>query len=85
MKKTYEVAKETDRRALAEFVKREGQFLLPMVELVERTELVIDEVVQVATPTVATSDARARFLVALHQCSVAHHIGDHHGEKTTLL
>jgi len=49
MKKTYEVAKETDRRALAEFVKREGQFLLPMVELVERTELVIDEVVQVAT------------------------------------
>ena len=47
MKKTYEVAKETDRRALAEFVKRESQFLLPMVELVERTELVIDEVVQV--------------------------------------
>ena len=47
MKRTYEVASGTDRRALAEFVKREGQFLLPMVELVERTELVIDEVVQV--------------------------------------
>ncbi len=32
---------------MAEFVKREGQFLLPMVELVEHTELAIDEVVQV--------------------------------------
>ncbi len=47
MKRTYEVASGTDRRAMAEFVKREGQFLLPMVELVERTELAIDEVVQV--------------------------------------
>ena len=47
MKKTYEVVSGTDRRAIAEFVKREGQFLLPMVELVERTELAIDEVVQV--------------------------------------
>ncbi len=47
MKRTYEVASDTDRRAMAEFVKREGQFLLPMVELVEHTELAIDEVVQV--------------------------------------
>ena len=47
MRKTYEIASGTDRRAIAEFVKREGQFLLPMVELVERTELAIDEVIQV--------------------------------------
>lgn len=47
MKKRYEVAGAADRRAVAEFLKREGQFLLPMVELVERTELAIDEVVQV--------------------------------------
>jgi len=47
MKKTYEVASKSDRRAIAEFMKREGQFLLPMVELVERTELAIDEVIQV--------------------------------------
>ena len=47
MKRTYEVVSGTDKRAMAEFVKREGQFLLPMVELVERTELAIDEVVQV--------------------------------------
>jgi hypothetical protein len=47
MKKMYEVAGPTDRRAISEFLKREGQFLLPMVELVERTELAIDEVIEV--------------------------------------
>jgi hypothetical protein len=47
MKKTYEVTSGTDRRAIAEFMKREGQFLLPMVALVERTEVAIDEVIQV--------------------------------------
>ena len=35
MKGTYEVANGTDRRAITEFMKRENQFLLPMVELVE--------------------------------------------------
>jgi hypothetical protein len=46
MRKTYEVAGPADRRVIAEFMKREGQFLLPMVDLVERTELAIDEVIQ---------------------------------------
>ena len=41
MKKTYEVADRTDKRAITEFLKREGQFLLPMVELVERTEMAV--------------------------------------------
>jgi transposase-like protein len=47
MKRTYEVADRTDKRAIEEFLKREGQFLLPMVELVERTEVAIDEVIDV--------------------------------------
>jgi transposase-like protein len=47
MKRTYEVADQTDKRAIEEFLKREGQFLLPMVELVERTEVAIDEVIDV--------------------------------------
>jgi len=47
MKKTYEIAERGDKRGLAEFLKREGQFLMPMVELVERTELAIDEVIEV--------------------------------------
>lgn len=47
MKETYEVTDGTDRRAIAEFLKSEGQFLLPMVELVDRAELAIDEVIEV--------------------------------------
>ena len=47
MKRTYEVADQTDKRAIEEFLKREGQFLLPMMELVERTEVAIDEVIDV--------------------------------------
>lgn len=47
MKGTYEVHNGTDRRAITEFLKREGQVLLPMVELVDRAELAIDEVIEV--------------------------------------
>ena len=47
MRRTYEVAGRTDKRAMREFLKREGQLLLPMVELVERAELAIDEVIGV--------------------------------------
>lgn len=47
MKGTYEVTDGTNRRAITEFLKSEGQFLLPMVELVDRAELAIDEVIEV--------------------------------------
>lgn len=47
MKRTYEVTERTDKRAIREFMKREGQFLLPMVSLVERAEVAIDEVIDV--------------------------------------
>ena len=45
MKRTYEVRDRADKRAIREFLKREGQFLLPMLELVEQTEVAIDEFV----------------------------------------
>ena len=45
MKRTYEVRDRADKRAIREFLKREGQFLLPMLELVEQTEVPIDEVI----------------------------------------
>ena len=47
MTRTYEVRDRADKRAIREFLKREGQFLLPMLELVEQTEVAIDEVIQV--------------------------------------
>jgi putative transposase len=46
--KRYEVANRKDSRALASFLRAEGgQLLMPMVELVERAELAIDEVIEV--------------------------------------
>ncbi len=47
MKRTYEARDRADKRAIREFLKREGQFLLPLLELVEQTEVAIDEVIQV--------------------------------------
>lgn len=47
MKGRYEVTDGPDKRAIAEFLKSEEQFLLPMVELVDRAELAIDEVIEV--------------------------------------
>jgi transposase-like protein len=47
MKGRYEVTDGTNSRAIAEFLKSEGQFLLPMVELVDRAQLAIDEVIEV--------------------------------------
>ena len=47
MKRSYEVTDRTDKRSLAEFLKGEGQFLLPMVGLVEQAELAIDQVMEV--------------------------------------
>ncbi len=47
MKRRYEVAGAKDSRAIAGFLKREGQFLLPMLDLVEQAELAMDEVVEV--------------------------------------
>jgi len=48
MKKDYQVASRSDRRALAEFLSKEGQLLLPMLELVELAELAVDELIDVA-------------------------------------
>lgn len=44
----YQIADRSDSRALAEFLQKEGQFLLPLVKLLETTEGVIDEVIDIA-------------------------------------
>ena len=48
MKKDYQIASRSDRRALAEFLSKEGQLLLPMLELIEQAELAVDELIDVA-------------------------------------
>lgn len=44
----YQVIDRKDSRALAEFLQKEGQFLLPMVGLIETAQMAIDEVIDVA-------------------------------------
>jgi len=48
MKASYQVVSGKDSRKLAEFLQKEGQFLLPMLELIERAEMAVDEVIDVA-------------------------------------
>jgi hypothetical protein len=43
----YQIADRNDSRSLANFLQKEGQFLLPMVELIEQAQLAIDEVITV--------------------------------------
>jgi hypothetical protein len=41
----YQITSRTDSRELAEFLSKEGQLLLPMVDLIEQAECAIDELV----------------------------------------
>jgi putative transposase len=48
MKKTgYQIISQKDSKELAKFLSREGQFLLPMLELIEQAEIAVDEVIDV--------------------------------------
>jgi len=46
-KTTYQIADTTDSKKLTEFLCQEGQFLLPMVELITGTEMAVDELIAV--------------------------------------
>ncbi len=48
MKAEYQIADRQDSRVLAQFLSREGQALLPMLELIERAEMAVDELIDVA-------------------------------------
>ena len=48
MKAEYQITDRKDSRALAQFLSREGRALLPMLELIEQTEMAVDELIDVA-------------------------------------
>ena len=48
MKQGYQVADRRDSRALSEFLSKDGQLLLPLLELIEKAELAVDELIDVA-------------------------------------
>ena len=45
MEKTYHIAEKNDSRSLAEFLVKNGQRLLPMVELIEQSQKAVDELI----------------------------------------
>ncbi|MCJ7831288.1 MAG: IS256 family transposase [Dehalococcoidia bacterium] len=45
---SYQVVSPKDSRQLSEFLAKEGQFLLPMLELITQAEIAVDEVIDVA-------------------------------------
>ena len=51
MKAAYQVANRGGSRALAEFLSKEGQLLLPMLELITQAEMAVDELIAIFTPS----------------------------------
>jgi putative transposase len=47
VEKTYHIAEKTDSRSLAEFLVKNGQSLLPMVELIEQSQKAVDDLIDV--------------------------------------
>lgn len=47
MRTSYQIAERRDSRKLAEFLSKEGQLLLPMLELIEGAEMALDELIDV--------------------------------------
>ena len=47
MKRWYQISERGDSRALANFLAKEGQLLLPMLDLIEQAEVAIDELIDV--------------------------------------
>lgn len=45
--KDYQIISKTETRKLSQFLCREGQFLLPMVDLISQAEMAVDELVDV--------------------------------------
>ena len=43
----YQVVTAADKRQLSDFLIREGQFLLPIVRLIEQSELALSQVIDV--------------------------------------
>jgi hypothetical protein len=45
---SYQIAEKTDSRKIAEFLSKDGQLLLPFLELICNTEQAVDELIDVA-------------------------------------
>ncbi|MFO8015151.1 MAG: hypothetical protein R6X20_17845, partial [Phycisphaerae bacterium] len=71
MGKAYQTCDAKDSRKLAEFLAKEGQVLLPMLDLVTRAEAAVDEVIDV----VGRATLEAVLLMSAEQVAGPRHPG----------
>jgi hypothetical protein len=51
-KKDYQIIDKTDSKKLTEFLCKEGQLLLPLVEMITNTEMALDELIDQGKPSI---------------------------------
>jgi transposase-like protein len=76
MQESYTILSKKDSQQLSRFLAREGQFLLPMLDLIEQAEAAVDEVIQV----VGRSAIEAILLLSARQVAGDPHPGKQQGE-----
>ncbi len=75
-KKLYQIADKTDSRKIAEFLSKDGQLLLPFLELICNTEQAVDELIDV----VGKAAIEAVLLLSAQQVAGPKHPGKTHGD-----
>jgi len=75
---TYQIADKTDSKKLTEFLCKEGQFLLPMVELITEAEMAVDELIEVT----GRAAIEAVLTLSAQQVAGPKHPGKEAGEIT---
>ena len=70
-KKAYQISGQSDRRKIAEYLSKDGQLLLPLLELVCNTENAIDEVINV----VGTAAVEAVLMLSAQEVAGPKHPG----------
>lgn len=77
-RRTYQIANKTDSRKIAEFLSKDGQLLLPFLELICNTEQAVDELIDVA----GKAAIEAVLLLSAEQLAGRKQPGKSHGEIT---
>ena len=75
-RKAYQMSSQSNRRKIAEYLSKDGQLLLPLLELVCNTENAIDEVINV----VGTAAVEAVLLLSAQEVAGPKHPGKAAGE-----
>jgi len=72
----YQIVGKKDSKELAKFLAKEGQFLLPMLELIEQAQIVVDEVID----CLGRSAIEAILLLSAQQVGGPQHKGKNTGD-----